>query len=65
MKRLALLAAAGCVAFAGLSIYLVPLFAALYGWLFVGEALRSFHLAGMLLVLCGVWLAGRSPRPVA
>ncbi|HEY7238056.1 MAG TPA: DMT family transporter, partial [Burkholderiales bacterium] len=52
------------VAFAGLAIYLTPLFAALYGWMFVGESLRSYHLAGMLLVLCGVWLAGRSPsRP--
>lgn len=48
------------VAFAGLAIYLTPLFAALYGWMFVGEALRSYHLAGMILVLCGVWLAGRS-----
>ena len=50
------------VAFAGLAIYLTPLFAALYGWMFVGEALRGYHLAGMFLVLCGVWLAGRSPR---
>jgi drug/metabolite transporter (DMT)-like permease len=50
------------VAFAGLAIYLTPLFAALYGWMFVGESLRGYHLAGMLLVLCGVWLAGHSPR---
>ena len=50
------------VAFAGLAIYLTPLFAALYGWLFVGESLQSYHLAGMLLVLCGVWLAGRAPH---
>jgi drug/metabolite transporter (DMT)-like permease len=50
------------VAFAGLAIYLTPLFAALYGWMFIGESLRGYHLAGMLLVLCGVWLAGRSPR---
>ena len=49
------------VAFAGLAIYLTPLFAALYGWMFVGESLRSYHLAGMALVLCGLWLAGRSP----
>ena len=48
------------VAFAGLAIYLTPLFAALYGWIFVGESLRGYHLAGMLLVLCGVWLAGRA-----
>lgn len=52
------------VAFAGLAIYLTPLFAALYGWMFVGESLRSFHLAGMFLVLCGVWLAGRPPPRV-
>jgi drug/metabolite transporter (DMT)-like permease len=50
------------VAFAGLAIYLTPLFAALYGWLFVGELLHGYHLAGMCLVLCGIWLAGRSPR---
>ena len=49
------------VAFAGLAIYLTPLFAALYGWMLVGESLRSYHLVGMFLVLCGVWLAGRSP----
>lgn len=50
------------VTFAGLAIYLTPLFAALYGWIFVGESLRGYHLAGMFLVLCGVWLAGRSSR---
>lgn len=50
------------VAFAGLAIYLVPLFAALYGWMFLDEALRSYHLAGMFLVLGGVWLAGMSRR---
>jgi len=49
------------VAFAGLAIYLTPLFAALYGWMFVAEPLRSYHVAGMVLVLCGVWLAGRRP----
>ena len=49
------------VAFAGLAIYLTPLFAAFYGWLFVGEPLRGYHLVGMCLVLCGVWLAGRTP----
>ena len=49
------------VAFAGLAIYLTPLFAALYGWMFVGESLRGYHLVGMCLVLCGLWLAGRTP----
>jgi drug/metabolite transporter (DMT)-like permease len=50
------------VAFAGLAIYLTPLFAALYGWIFIGEALRGYHLVGMILVLCGVWLAGQARR---
>jgi len=50
------------VAFTGLTIYLVPLFAALYGWIFLGEILHSYHLLGALLVLTGVWLAGRTPR---
>jgi drug/metabolite transporter (DMT)-like permease len=50
------------VVFTGLVVYIMPLFAALYGWLFVGESLARYHLAGMLLVLCGVWLAGRAPR---
>jgi drug/metabolite transporter (DMT)-like permease len=50
------------VVFAGLVAYVMPLFAALYGWLFVDEPLAGHHLAGMLLVLCGVWLAGRTAR---
>jgi drug/metabolite transporter (DMT)-like permease len=50
------------VAFAGLTTYMVPLFAALYGWIFMGECLHNYHLAGALLVLMGVWLAGRTPR---
>lgn len=49
------------VAFAGLTIYMVPLFAALYGWIFMGEILHNYHLVGALLVLIGVWLAGRTP----
>ena len=50
------------VAFAGLAIYLTPLFAAFYGRMFVGEPLHGYHLIGMCLILCGVWLAGRPPR---
>jgi drug/metabolite transporter (DMT)-like permease len=39
----------------------MPLFAALYGWIFMGENLHNYHLLGALLVLTGVWLAGRTP----
>jgi drug/metabolite transporter (DMT)-like permease len=49
------------VSFAGLSTYLTPLWAALLGWLFVGESLEGYHLAGAALVLPGIWLAGRRP----
>jgi drug/metabolite transporter (DMT)-like permease len=49
------------VSFAGMSVYLTPLWAALLGWLFVGEALQAYHLVGGALVLPGIWLAGRRP----
>jgi len=48
------------VAFAGLTVYVMPLFAALYGWIFMGEILHDYHLLGAVLVLMGVWLAGRT-----
>lgn len=47
------------VSVAGLTVYIMPVFAALYGAVFMGEAIQSYHLAGMLLVLAGIWLAGR------
>ena len=47
------------VSFAGLAVYVSPFYAALYGWLFVNESLRGFHLAGAVMVLAGVWIAGR------
>lgn len=49
------------VSFAGLSVYLTPLWAAVFGWLFVGESLQGYHFAGAALVLPGIWLAGRRP----
>ena len=49
------------VSFAGLAVYLAPLWAALFGWLFVGESLQGYHLPGAMLVLAGIGLAGRKP----
>ncbi|HTP95487.1 MAG TPA: DMT family transporter [Burkholderiales bacterium] len=54
--RLQVLAGVG---FAGLTVYLSPLYAALYGWLFIHEDLHGYHLAGVALTLPGIWLAGR------
>jgi drug/metabolite transporter (DMT)-like permease len=39
------------VSFAGLSVYLTPLWAALFGWLYVGESLQRYHLPGAALPL--------------
>ncbi len=52
------------VSFAGLAVYVSPFYAALYGWLFVNESLRGYHLFGAALVLAGVWLASRQGAPV-
>ncbi|MBM3367509.1 MAG: DMT family transporter [Betaproteobacteria bacterium] len=42
-----------------LVLYLTPVYTALLSWLLLGEAIRSYHLAGGVLVLGGVWLASR------
>jgi drug/metabolite transporter (DMT)-like permease len=40
----------------------VPLYTALLAGIFLGEDLRLFHMAGLLLILTGVSLAsGRNP----
>ena len=44
----------------GIFIYLVPLFALLFGWLFLDEMLHAGELAGGLLVISGVITAMRA-----
>lgn len=44
----------------GIFINLVPLFALLFGWLFLGEILHAAELAGGLLVISGVVIAMRA-----
>jgi drug/metabolite transporter (DMT)-like permease len=41
---------------AGLFIYLMPVFGVLLSSLFLGEAIRLFHLAGMALIFIGIYL---------
>jgi len=43
-------------------LHLVPIFGALLAWLFLGEQLALFHVAGFALILCGVSLAARRGR---
>lgn len=46
----------------GLILYLMPLYGAGLAFLLLGERLQTYHLAGALLVLPGIWLATRKRR---
>ena len=43
----------------GLFINLIPVFSAILAILFLGESLKSFHLAGMALILVGLVMFNR------
>jgi drug/metabolite transporter (DMT)-like permease len=43
----------------GMVLYLGPLYAALIGWLVLGERIEAFHGIGALLILPGIWLSSR------
>jgi drug/metabolite transporter (DMT)-like permease len=42
-------------------MYLTPVFAAVLAWVFLGERLGWYHLAGGGLILVGLWLTTRNP----
>jgi drug/metabolite transporter (DMT)-like permease len=46
----------------GIFIHLMPAFGSLLAWLFLGERFEVFHLAGIALILAGVWLTARGRR---
>jgi drug/metabolite transporter (DMT)-like permease len=46
-----------------MTLYLGPLYSALVSWLFLGENLGWHHVAGGLLILCGVALVVATARP--
>ncbi len=48
-----------------LLMYLIPVYNGLLAYLLLGEALSAYHLAGAVLVLSGIFLATRRPRPQA
>jgi drug/metabolite transporter (DMT)-like permease len=43
----------------GMVLYLSPLYAALAGWLVLGERIQGFHFVGAALVLAGIWASTR------
>jgi drug/metabolite transporter (DMT)-like permease len=47
---------------AGLFVHLMPVFGIVLAWLFLGEALAAFHVAGIALILTGIWLTSRYGR---
>ena len=43
----------------GTVLYLSPLYAAVTGWLLLGEPIEPFHIVGAALILPGIWLSTR------
>ena len=50
---------------AGMFMHLMPVFASLLAIAFLGERLHLFHVAGMLMILAGIWLTSRNDNPEA
>lgn len=44
---------------AGLTVYLMPIYASIYGMILFGEELQIFHFYGALLALLGIFLANK------
>jgi drug/metabolite transporter (DMT)-like permease len=47
---------------AGIFMHLMPAFGSLLAWLFLGERIQLFHLAGIALILVGITLTTRGKR---
>jgi drug/metabolite transporter (DMT)-like permease len=44
---------------AGLFIHLMPVFGAALAWIFLDERLYAYHVAGIALILTGIWITSR------
>jgi len=52
---------------AGLFVHLMPVFGILLAWIFLGERLAAYHVAGIALILSGIGITsrlGRRPAPM-
>lgn len=49
---------------AGIFMHLMPVFGTVLAWVFLGERLQGFHLAGIALILSGITLTTRGNRGV-
>ena len=48
---------------AGLFVHLLPVFGTILAWLFLGERLQIFHVAGIALILTGIYVTSRTAPP--
>jgi len=48
---------------AGLFVHLMPVFGVVLAWLFLGETLQLFHVAGIALILTGIYVTSRAAAP--
>ncbi|MEP7083265.1 MAG: DMT family transporter, partial [Betaproteobacteria bacterium] len=44
---------------AGLFVHLMPVFGVVLAWAILDERLEPFHVAGVALILCGIWITSR------
>ena len=44
---------------AGLFVHLMPVFGVVLAWFFLDERLAPFHVAGIALILCGIYITSR------
>jgi len=47
---------------AGIFMHLMPVFGSLLAWMFLGERIQAFHIAGIALILLGITLTTRGRR---
>lgn len=50
---------------AGLFVHLLPVFGVVLAWIFLDERLAPFHIAGIALILTGIWITSRLGRRLA
>lgn len=48
---------------AGLFVHLMPVFGTVLAWFFLDEKLRLYHLAGIALILAGIYVTSRAAAP--
>jgi len=44
---------------AGLFVHLMPVYGVVLAWLFLGERMAAFQVAGIALILAGIWVTSR------